>query len=263
MKKEEIVEYVRLRPRELVKRREEMPVAYIGLGVLEWHGFHNPLGLDGIKANGIACLLAKKLGGVVMPPQYWGEVRRDLCEMVADPAVSKWLPAEISCDHTMKICSAMKLKKNDFEEDAKRSASFGEWELYENLLLRMFFQTETLGFRAIITLPGHFPLIAPAARAVEKYERQGGKARIFILEDHMYAPDGRSGDHAAAFETSLMMALCPELVDMSELGEDLSEPNIGVIGPDPRKYAGVKFGNQILNRFEEIAHNFIKSAFSS
>lgn len=263
MEREEIVEYIKLRPRELVKRRDKMPVAYIGLGVLEWHGFHNPLGLDGLKADGIACHLARKLGGVAMPPQYWGEVRSDLCELVVDPAVSKWLPAEITSDHTESICREMKLKKTDFIEDAKRSASLGEWKFYENLLIRILFQTETLGFKAIILLPGHFPLIPPAARAIKKYQKQGGKAKIFILEDHMFARDGRAGDHAAKFETSLMLALYPELVEMGELDKDLSKPNLGVIGSDPRKYAGAEFGNEILSRFEEIAHNYIKSAFSS
>jgi hypothetical protein len=59
------------------------------------------------------------------------------------------------------------------------------------------------------------------------------------------------------------MALHPELVEMGELDGDLSKPNLGVLGPDPRIYASREFGNEILNRFEEIAHNYIKSAFSS
>lgn len=45
----EVIEYHKLRPEQLVKRRTEMPVAYIGLGILEWHGLHNPLGLEELK----------------------------------------------------------------------------------------------------------------------------------------------------------------------------------------------------------------------
>ena len=71
-----LVEYRFLRPQALVERRDAMPVAYMGLGVFECHGLHNPLGLDGIKANGIACHLAKKLGGIVMPTiRTWDEAK--------------------------------------------------------------------------------------------------------------------------------------------------------------------------------------------
>ena len=38
----------RLRPIEIRKRREELSVAYLPLGTLEWHGLHNPLGADGL-----------------------------------------------------------------------------------------------------------------------------------------------------------------------------------------------------------------------
>ncbi len=257
MGKNEVVEYIKLRPRELVKRREKMPVAYIGLGVLEWHGFHNPLGLDGLKADGVAFHLAKKIGGITMPPLYWGEVRRDLCELVVDPSISKWLPPYITTDQTAEICKEMKLEKSGFLEDAKRSEETG-WEFYERLLIRIFFQIETLGFKVIVPIPGHFPLIPPCKRAIEAYSNEGGKSRVFILEDHMFADDGRAGDHAAKFETSIMMALYPELVDMNELDTDLSEPNLGVIGPDPREHASLKFGNEILKKFEIIIGRYIK-----
>lgn len=43
------VVYRYLRPKQMVERRDAMPVAYMGLGILEWHGLHNPLGLDGVK----------------------------------------------------------------------------------------------------------------------------------------------------------------------------------------------------------------------
>ena len=257
MEENTIVEYIKLRPRELVKKREETPVAYIGLGVLEWHGFQNPLGLDGLKADGVAIHLAKKIGGITMPPLYWGEVRSDLCELVVDPSVSKWLPSYINTDQTVEICKEMKLEKSDFLEDAKRSEKTG-WELYERLLIRIFFQIETLGFKVIIPIPGHFPLIPPCKRAIEAYVNEGGKSKIFMLEDHMFADDGRAGDHAAKFETSIMMALYPELVDMNELDTDLSEPNLGVIGPDPREHASLEFGNEILEKFETIIRRSLK-----
>lgn len=99
------VEYQLLRPAQLRARREELPVAYLGLGILEWHGLHNPLGLDGVKANAIAVHLARQLGGVVLPPLFWGDNREEICELVFDPAVSPWLPPGTS-DHTGAIMAA-------------------------------------------------------------------------------------------------------------------------------------------------------------
>ena len=42
-----------------------------------------------------------------------------------------------------------------------------------------------------------------------------------------------AGDHAGAWETSLMMAMRPELVDLSRLPEDPEERLIGIGGRDP------------------------------
>ncbi|MDD4495068.1 MAG: creatininase family protein, partial [Eubacteriales bacterium] len=117
-----------------------------------------------------------------------------------------------------------------------------------------------LGFKVIVPIPGHFPLIPPCRRAIEAYLNEGGRAKVFLLEDHMFADDGRAGDHAAMFETSLIMALYPELVDLNELDSDLSEPNIGVIGPDPRKHASMEFGHEILDKFEKLVRDYLKTA---
>ena len=64
----------RLRPIEIRKRREELSVAYLPLGTLEWHGLHNPLGADGLQAEEIARRCAMH-GGVVFPTVYYGESR--------------------------------------------------------------------------------------------------------------------------------------------------------------------------------------------
>lgn len=253
----EVVEYHKLRPEQLVKRRTEMPVAYIGLGILEWHGLHNPLGLDGVKANGIASYLAERLGGVVMPAQYWGDNRELICELVFDPEISSWLP-EGTKDHTLEICSKMGIEKQAFQADAQRSRQKGGWRLWEELTVHAFFQIETLGFKTIVAIPGHYPLFEPLDRAVNTYYSQGGNSPIFTLKDQLFSEDGNAGDHAAMFETSLMMALYPKLVDMNRLDSDMTKPNIGVLGEDPRCYASKEFGFKILSRFEDIIKCHIK-----
>src|ERR1051326_4390881 len=71
------VQYERLRPREGVAAREACPVAYLPIGTIEWHGFHNPLGLDSIKAHAMAVRCAQSGGGLVFPPLWYGESREE------------------------------------------------------------------------------------------------------------------------------------------------------------------------------------------
>ena len=48
------------------------PVAYWPLGLLEHHGWHLPVGLDGLKAESICVRLVKRTGGVLLPTMWWG-----------------------------------------------------------------------------------------------------------------------------------------------------------------------------------------------
>lgn len=253
-----IVEYHKMRPSQIVKRRTDLPLAYMGIGILEWHGLHNPLGLDGMKANGIACYLANRLGGIVMPTQYWADNRKEIAELEFDPNVNPWIPPYIN-DHTLAIAELMKLDKKKFLKDAERCNKIGGWRLWIELMIRTLFQIEALGFEKIILVPGHYPLFTPLQNAIAKYKDDGGVCRVLMLTDRMYSDGGKAGDHAAMFETSLMMALYPELVDINQLDSDLTKIPVGVLGDDPRVYATREFGFQILSKFEEIASNFINN----
>jgi creatinine amidohydrolase len=253
-----LVEYHLLRPKQMIERRNAVPVAYMGLGILEWHGLHNPLGLDGVKANGVACYLARELGGLVMPPQYWGEYRKEIAELEFDGSFRVPFSTDLDdCDHTKPITNYLGIEKQAFIKDAERGKNYGEYELWEKLLLKTLFQIETLGFKAIVLVPGHYPLFRSVDKVIKQYISEGGSCKILKLSDFSYERDGYSGDHAAAFETSITMALYPELVDLNELDDDLSKPNIGVIGRDPRVHASKEYGDLILQRFSEITKEFI------
>jgi len=54
-------------------------------------------------------------------------------------------------------------------------------------------------------------------------------------------------DHAAANETSLMMALHPSLVHMENLPKDAGEWPLGIIGKDPREHASATHGRRIID----------------
>ena len=67
--------YEELLPEECVQRIKEMPVAYLPLGTLEWHGPHMPLGADGIQSKELFVRVAEKVGGVVLPILFMGPDR--------------------------------------------------------------------------------------------------------------------------------------------------------------------------------------------
>lgn len=247
-----MVEYHKMRPRAITERKKQLPVCYIGLGILEWHGLHNPVGLDSLKAHGIACYMAERLGGVAMPPLYWGDNRDEICERHLDPVAREdhWYykdkPHEV--DHAASICETMELTKADYDVAASYSKSNGGWELWISLVTHMFVQMESLGFELIVPIPGHYPLIQPLEEAIERYRKRSTAKEVIILTEKIFHMEGKpTPDHAGAFETSLMLAIDPEVVDLGELDPDLSTKLIGVLGQDPRVHASAENGNEILN----------------
>ena len=59
--------YDRMRPSEIEAIQEKTPIAYLPWGAIEYHGSHNPTGLDSIKAFHMCADLAKETGGLVLP----------------------------------------------------------------------------------------------------------------------------------------------------------------------------------------------------
>jgi creatinine amidohydrolase len=60
-----------MRPAQLEAAGRKFPVVYVPFGLIEWHGFHLPLGNDALKAHGILVKCAEEFGGVVYPPVYF------------------------------------------------------------------------------------------------------------------------------------------------------------------------------------------------
>lgn len=260
------VRYHYLRPRQAVARRRKRPLAWLPLGVLEWHGPQNPLGLDAMKAKAVCCEAARRIGGLVMPALYWGDHRRALAEVVFDPAVSPWYPQD-KPDQTLAIARLMQWPKERLVREADRMDRAGGWRLYTELLVNILFQIESLGFRRIAAYAGHAPLRKPLEQAARTFRRGGGKAKVVFLD----FPGGE--DHAAKRETSLMLALFPGLADLRELAPSVrelspsgrsarpqrtpraakrGERHVGMLGEDPLN-ASAAFGRKMVREFVAAA----------
>lgn len=210
-----------LMPREIEAAMKERPILFQPLGTIEWHGLQNIVGLDAVKAHMLCIRAAQKAGGLVAPPLFGGV-------------------GGLSEAHTFVM----------EPEDDVFSKLLRPW--LEQLCREAIRQ----GFKAIIVLTGHYGAaqqIVVRETAVRMSRVLG--APILGTPEYMLALDvGYTGDHAAWGETSLMMDMDPERVDLSRLGD---EPHKGVYGRDPKKYAtredGEKLANTIIVRLAALA----------
>ena len=80
----------------------------------------------------------------------------------------------------------------------------------------------------------------------DSWERQFDLVLVSSIRDF---PEGSwltQNDHAAKNETSLMLAIRPDLVDMGQLPQDRHVWPVGVGGEDPRD-AGAGYGEELLD----------------
>ena len=97
-----------------------------------------------------------------------------------------------------------------------------------------------IGFGAICLVNGHYGLENSIAVRRAALACQG--ATVLPFADYELLTDlGAAGDHAGVFETSLLWAVRPELVNL-DVGGDLP----GVIGDDPRGRASPELGERAL-----------------
>lgn len=238
------VRYHFLRPDQIVARRKACPVAYIPIGTIEWHGVQNPLGTDTIQAEGLALLCARKGGGLVFPSLYYGESRVEA--LMESNAADRELIAE-----------KMELPPENFDPERHPFSSTEQAINYHKLLLHILVEVSSLGFKVGVLVAGHYPLIDHARAAVLQFSqsqrRRPGGMLAWACVDYLLVRDQYdcAGDHAGGWETSHVLALHPETVDLSLLppkGEKL----VGVGGRMAPQDATAAFGQETLEASAEV-----------
>jgi creatinine amidohydrolase len=200
-----------LRPKELEEAQASCPTIFQPLGTIEWHGVHNVVGVDALKAHALCVRAAQKSGGVVAPALYGGV-------------------GGVSQPHTF----VMDPENNIFSK------------LLRPWLEQLCREMARDGFRAIIILTGHYG----AAQQIVVRETAVRMSRTLAIPvlgtpEYLLALDvGYTGDHGAWGETSLMMNLYPDTVDLSRLGEP---PHQGVGGRDPKTEASAEDGRLLTD----------------
>lgn len=236
------VRYERLRPHEIVAAREACPAAYVPVGTIEWHGVHNPVGLDTMKIYGICRRCAQAGGGLVFPPLFYGENREEAL-LEANP------------DTGPLIAEAMHLPEGTFAPGYMKRSPAEQSFAYHRLLLHILREVKSLGFRVIVLAAGHYPLLdhARAAACVFHQEQRGRGPRaipwVFTGYELVCDRFPDAGDHGGKWETSLMMALDRERVDLSQLHRPRPDR---LLGAGLTAYEStVEFGEQALRAIVE------------
>ncbi len=217
---EDEVRWERLLPREFRAAVARRAVVYLPLGTVEWHGEHNALGLDSLKAHALCVRVAERSGGVVHPPLYGGMGGLDM------PATVQMEPEE-------------------------------SWD---NGLLRPWLEQlcrefHRLGFRAILMLTGHYGhnqqivVRETAARMAERLQ-----IPVLGTPEYWLAHDaGYLGDHAGIGETSLLWHLEPDLVQIDRIRADPDYGRDDQIERGSSPELGQKYAEVIVSRLARIA----------
>ena len=219
------IRFEEMLPHEFDDAIQECPVAYLPLGTLEYHGLHLPLGNDALKAEALCERACRRTGGVLLPSLYWG----------------------IGGGHKSYPASIM-----------VRDSLLGE--LLDDILSGL----HRVGLRAIVLLTGHYPgeQVQAVRDAANRACSDHADLRIWALPEYEAYPGERRADHAAKWETSILMALRPELVDLARIAaargadapdatrslEEMNAPGPlhGIMGQNPARYASSELGHETV-----------------
>jgi creatinine amidohydrolase len=219
------VKYEEMLPHEFMEAQQRFPVAYVPVGSLEWHGRHMALGNDSLKAYGILLKTAGKYGGIVLPPTYWGHMK-----MYDKPCSHPGIPPES----------------------------------VDSLFTAIFQGLVVTGFKVVIGVTGHDvdEQLESLQKAADSISVDGKAVGFALKEGDLYDLEGEIMDHAGYWETSILMYLRPELVDLEcikdvDLTTEAGHRAAGILGRDPRTDASVELGDLFVNR---IADNIGRKA---
>ena len=207
-------------PEEFRAAFARLPICYLPLGTVEWHGEHDALGLDSLKAHALCVRAAEKSGSIVHPPLYGGM-----------GGLNKPATIKIEGEH--------------------------DWDnhLLRPWLEKLCAEIHRLGFKAIIVLTGHYGhnqqivVRETAARMAERLQ-----IPVLGTPEYWLAHDiGYLGDHAGIGETSLLWHLHPDLVAIDRIDND---PDYGAddrIKNGASPALGQRYADLITDRLARLA----------
>ena len=198
----------RMFPDELDAGLQNCPVLYLPYGLCEPHGPQNALGMDAMRAHGVACRAARAYGGIVAPPHYWHIHEHGISGAWAHPRIGQarpWLTA------------------------------LPAWMFFKTVCYHLR-TADALGFKAAILYSGHAGPHSHDMPVLLSIVQPHLAARLLWVDDGGFAGCGyRIGAHGGKGETSILWALDASCVDVSRLpAPDAPGPHFAM-GADARE----------------------------
>jgi creatinine amidohydrolase len=230
--------YEEIHPAEFTSARQHAPVVYLPIGPLEWHGLHLPYGNDALKAHALCERAVARTGGIVLPPLFWGAGGINVYEAYPGTTYPGTTEIEIGVLGALMRDILAQMRQNEF--------------------------------RVIVILSGHAngDHIAELRRVSMEFQRVFGTVVMALGDWELASNHSYNADHAARWETSLLMALRPDLVHLERLGpaytdeerrtlpwgvvrwrgEIFYQVHEGVWGEDPVRFSSAEEGEELANR---------------
>ncbi|MCP4761080.1 MAG: creatininase family protein [archaeon] len=216
--------YMESTPAEMEEMIKKNPIAYIPFGALEWHSTHNVLGTDSIISSEICKRSIEITGGVLFPCVNWGAF------------------------NTMNFPYTYRFSKKSLIKMTRQIVK----------------QSYNWGFKILVLLTGHYPSaqIKQVRKAAEKYSKKYENFHAIGIAEQCLVPDMNFlGDHAAMWETSMMMAINPDWVNLEVLPNNLNFAErtitLGIMGIDPKIHASKELGEKTLKKCVERLSNAV------
>lgn len=196
------VRFELLRPAEIMAERERFPVVFQPLGPLEWHGPHLPYGTDPLHAETVARWTAEAVGGVVMPTLYWGAARELSAESLRSLGFKgdEWI---VGMDYPANVMPSLYSMEDVFALVIRAQLGLLVDQQYKVIVL-------VNGHGA----PNH---MATLDRLAKEFTGRTASHVLFTTPIEPGSENSHNIGHADAYETSLMMALYPDSVELSGL----------------------------------------------
>ncbi len=171
--------YEEMRPAELAEAREKASLVYVPIGSTEYHGWHLPVGFDAMHAYELCLRAAEQTGGVVLPATHWGTQGHE------------------------GYAGSLLLAK----------------ETIANLMRDVLERLADQQYRPIVICTGHYPRVQGELlkEVAAKHTGSYPDTRVLVLDPFNLHPTDQHAEHAGKIETSVMLYLRPDLVDMDQL----------------------------------------------
>ena len=218
-------------PDEIQSAIQSCPVSLLAYGLAEPHGPYNALGLDFIKAKTLLERSAQKNGGVVAPAFAWHIQERPEFDWLGSHGVKQSYCSSIPPD------------------------------LFFRMVLYQIRALDARGFHAGILVTGHYGGPEKDMRLLCQFYsmKTGSPLRLRAFADwELIRYRNYSGDHAGLVETSQLMFVRPDLVDLerkvevSPFGEFCGISFPSKDGEMPSRELGEKIINSQIERLGEI-----------